>query len=247
MTRTPPLASTPDVPLGTGIYPRPDAARLLGMTPERLRRWVGGYTYWLRQAGDARRTRRRQTPVVHTELPVMGRTVALSFLELMELQVVKALVDHELSLQHVRRAAQLAAERFRTRHPFASRRVFTDGRNVFSAVTDDVVAPDVVKWAPAEIDQVIAGPVFEQFLGEIEFDAATSLAERWWPLGRTVPVVLDPGISFGAPIIAGTGVRTSTLARMARASSVRDAAIAYEVDEAQARAAVDFEARLAAA
>jgi uncharacterized protein (DUF433 family) len=242
----PSLVATP-IPFGTGIYLRADAARLLAMTPDRLRRWVDGYTYWLRESGAGDRARRRQTPVVHSELPAIGRATALSFLELMELRVVKALVDRDVSLQHVRRAAQVAAERFGTRHPFASRRVFTDGRHIFSAISDEMDAPNVVKWTAAEIDQVVAGPVFDQFLSEIEFDAGTSLAERWWPRGRRVPVVLDPKVSFGAPIVAGTGIRTSALARLAGASSVRDAAIAYEIDLAQARAAVDFEGALAAA
>ncbi len=173
--------------------------------------------------------------------------MALSFLELMELRVVKALVDRDLSLQHVRRAAQLAAKRFNTRHPFASRRVFTDGRHIFSAISDEVTAPNVVKWTPGDIDQVVAGPVFDQFLSEIEFDTSTLLAARWWPLGRQVPVVLDPALRFGAPVVAGTGVRTSTLARLARTSSVRDVAVAYEMEVAHAQAAVDFERILSAA
>lgn len=241
------IRSAPDIKLGTGIYARPDAARLLGMTPARLRRWVGGYTYWLRERGATDRQKRRQRPIVHTELPVIGSATALSFLELMELRVVKAIVDEGVSLQHVRAAARLAADRFHTRHPFASQRVFTDGRHIFSAVSDDVNTPNVVKWTPHEIDQVVAGPVFDRYLREIEFDPTTSLAQRWWPLGREVPVVLDPAIRFGAPVIAGTGIRTSSLVRLVRSSSPRDAALAYEVDLAHVEAAVKFEQALSTA
>lgn len=241
------LRSAPAIRPGIGIYARADAARLLGMTPGRLRRWVGGYTYWLRETSAGQRQRRRQRPVVHTELPTIGSAVALSFLELMELRVVKALVDEGVSLQHVRAAARLAAERFHTHHPFASSRVFTDGRHIFSAVTDEVYTPDVVKWTRDAIDQVVAGPVFDQFLHEIDFDPSTALAQRWWPLGRDTPIVLDPAISFGAPVVVGTGVRTATVARLARGSSIRDAAVAYEIELGQARAAVEFEQTLAAA
>ena len=238
---------TVTIALGTGIYPRSDAARLLGITPARLRRWVSGYTYTRRASTETARTRRRLLPLVYPELPSIDGNIALSFFELMELRVVKALVDRDISLRHIRRAAEIATERFDTRHPFASQRVFTDGRDIFSSVTEDVHAPNVVKWRTAEIDQVVAGPIFDQFLSEIEFDAATSLALRWWPKGREVPIVLDPAIRFGAPIIVGTGVRTSTIARLARAGSVRDAAIAYEIDVAQAAAAVAFEQTLVAA
>lgn len=229
-----------------GIYSRADAARLLRMTPARLRRWVSGYTYWLI---DASRTKaqRRKPPVIKADLPILDDTIALSFLELMELRVVKAIVDAGVSLQHVRAAAQLASATFDTEHPFASRRVFTDGRAIFSAVTEDVQPPNVVRWQRGDIDQVIAGGVFEQFLREIEFDSRTSLAFRWWPLGRERPVVLDPRISFGAPIVEGTAVRTAVVARMARHASLQEAAVAFELQLQQASAAVAFERELAAA
>lgn len=236
----------PEIRPGIGIYARADAARLLRMSPSRLRRWVGGYTYWLRHEALPR-TRRRQPPVIRTDLPVIGNVVALSFLELMELRVVKAVVDAGVTLQHVRQAARLAAEHFDTAHPFASRRVFTDGRAIFSAVSEDADAPDVVKWHRDEIEQVIAGGVFDRFLAEIEFDEATALAGRWWPLGRTRPIVLDPRIAFGAPIVSGTAVRTAIVARLARRTSPEEAAVAYEIERGQVAAAVEFEDLLAAA
>lgn len=228
---------------GIGIYPQPVAARLLKLSPGRLRRWVGGYTYWMRETG-AGRVRRQQRPVIQTDLPSVAGRLALSFLELMELRVVKAIVDRGLPLQRVRAAADLARARFSTEHPFASRRVFTDGRAIFSAINDDPTAPDVVKWTPAEIDQVVAGGVFEQFLSEIDFDEASALAHRWWPLGREQPIVLDPAVGFGAPVISGTGLRTSVVARLAQSSSSDEAAIAYEVTRDAVEAALAFEGAL---
>lgn len=230
---------------GIGIYTRPEAARLLGMTPSRLRRWVSGYTYWLQDA-DGRLLRRRPS-VINTDLPSLNDAVALSFLELMELRVVKAIVDKGVPLQRVRDRAKVAAERFGTEHPFASRRVFTDGRDIFSAVAGDLEPPNVVRWRRDDIDQVVSGAVFEQFLDEIEFDQGTALAHRWWPMGRDAPIVLDPRIRFGAPVIEGTAVRTTVVARMAAKASAEDAAIAYELQLQQAVAAVQFEAELAAA
>jgi uncharacterized protein (DUF433 family)/DNA-binding transcriptional MerR regulator len=232
---------------GIGIYSRAEAARLLGMTPSRLRRWVSGYTYWLHYDRSDHRQRREKPPVIVTDLPAIDSFIALSFLELMELRVVKALIDKGVSLQHIRAAARLASERFNTEHPFASRRVFTDGRAIFSAISADEAAPDVVKWRRAEIDQLVAGGIFETFLQEIQFDPQTSLAYRWWPLGRNEPIILDPKISFGAPVVEGTAVRTTTVARMATHLSVEEAAVAYELQLRQAEAAVEFEAQLAAA
>jgi len=160
---------------------------------------------------------------------------------------VKAIVDAGLSLQHVRSAARLASAHFDTDHPFASQRVFTDGLAIFSAITDDSDAPNIVKWKAGEIEQVIAGGVFDQFLKEIEFDATTALAHRWWPLGKATPIVLDPRINFGAPIVAGTAVRSSVVAGFARHVSIEQAAVAFELQMEQAQAAVNFETELLAA
>ena len=90
-------------------------------------------------------------------------------------------------------------------------------------------------------------PLVEGFLEEIEFDEDSSLAHRWWPMGRTVPIILDPGIAFGAPVVEGTGVRTEIVAAMIRNSSVAVAADAYGIEASGANAAVHFEALLQAA
>lgn len=231
---------------GIGIYPRPDAARLLDMSPARLRRWVSGYTYWLKKATDDPPARRARPPVIQTDIPVIDHAVALSFLELMELRVVKALVDARLSLQHIRQAGRTAAESFGTTHPFATRRIYTDGRSIFSAITEQPHAPDVVRWKTGEIDQIVSGRVFEQFLSEIEFDETTGLTNLWWPLGKEVPVVLNPRVCFGAPTIQGRALRTSAVAMMGRLS-VDEAADAYEITPDQVEAAVGFEDMLSAA
>jgi uncharacterized protein (DUF433 family) len=147
----------------------------------------------------------------------------------------------------VRIAARIASEHFDTEHPFATRRVFTDGEHIFSAVTDDHLRPNVVQWSPGEIEQIAAGGLFAQFLSDIEFDASTSLARRWWPHGRATPVVLDPRVAFGAPVIAGTAVRTAVVAQLARRTSACEAARAYALDPRHVDAALCFETALAAA
>ena len=101
--------------LGIGIYTHPEAAHLLRMTPSRLRRWVNGYTYWLsRESSDVRRAR---PPVLRkSDLPIIHNAVALSFLELMELRVIRSLVDElGVPLQTVRKKALLAQRIFKTR------------------------------------------------------------------------------------------------------------------------------------
>ncbi len=235
----------PTIRPGTGIYGRAEAARLLRVSPSTLRRWVDGYTYW---SGNARPAARHSQPsVVKRDLPPIERAVALSFIELMELRVVRALVKAGVSLQAVRVASALAAELFQTNHPLASQRLYSDGSAVFAALENEPVPdPRLVKLTRREKDQIIAGRLFEPFINEIDFDSNTALASKWWPGGRNVPVVLDPQVAFGAPTVAGTGIRTSTLARMAPATSPSRIALAFELPKLKVEAAIAFERHLAA-
>lgn len=233
------------IPQSVGIYSQADAARLLQMTPSRLRRWVNGYTYWLRSEESAKQ--RARPPVIHkSDLPVLDGSVALSFLELMELRVVKALVDTKgIPLQAVRRAAAQAGDVFGTPHPFASRRVFTENRRIYASLHDNS-GPEVIELARGRNLQVILSELIP-LLEEVEFDEPSSLAHRWWPLGKSEPIVLDPGVMFGAPVIAGTRVRTSIAAEMARKTAADAVAAAYGVGMRHIAAAVQFEDLLAAA
>ncbi|MGH6954081.1 MAG: DUF433 domain-containing protein, partial [Alphaproteobacteria bacterium] len=165
-----------------------------------------------------------------------------------ELFVVKQFRNKNIPLQTVRVAWNHAARAFDTLHPFANRRVFTDGGRIFMAVRDDELAPDVLEVSSRRSPfQIIAGPVFKNSIREIEFDEETELARRWWPQGRQVPVVLDPMIAFGAPVIAGTRVPTAILARYAETRPVSAVADAFELPVERIEAAVDFESRLARA
>jgi len=239
------LPQPPRVPLGVGIYTRAEAARLLRLTPQRLSRWVRGYTYWLK-AGVPRRT--HKPPVVRTDLPTIDGTVALSFLELMELRIIKAFVGKGVPLQRVRVAARRIADLFETTHPFAHQRVYTDREQIYVALSDAGVDPDLlqVTGRPAS-SQLIAGGIFDRYLEEVDFEETTALAERWFPLGRQMPIVLDPHIAFGAPVIVGTGIRTEVLAGYAAGNQPAVVARAFELELSRVQAAIDFETQLARA
>lgn len=232
--------------LGVGIYGRADAARLLRLTPQRLGRWVRGYTYWLKSGHAPRRT--RPPPVVHTDLPTIDGIVALSFLELMELRVVRAFVEKGVPLQRVRAAARKIAELFGTEHPFAHRRVYTDRDQIFVALSDAGVEPALLQVSGRRASsQLIAGGIFDRYVEEIDFEEESALAERWFPLGRSIPIVLDPRIAFGAPVVVGTRIRTDVLALYSAGNTVPAVAKAFELEAARIQAAVDFEIQLARA
>lgn len=234
--------------MGVGFYSRGEAARLLKVTSSRLNRWIRGYTYKLRNEADFF-VQRHKTPVVRAALPTIDGVVALSFVELIELRVIKAFTDRGLPLQRVRVAAERAIELFQTRHPFASKRVFTDGELVFAELGQATKPdfPDVIELTKGKHLQIHSGVLLEGYLDEVSFSQETLLADKWWPLSKGFPVVLDPRIAFGAPVIEGTATRTDVIAGAARAMSADAAANLYQLQKKQVEAAVQFEDLLAAA
>ena len=234
------------IPIGVGLYSQSYAARLLRIRLERVRRWVKGYTYRVRPTSEQLR---RQTPVVYSDVPVVDGEIALSFLELMELRVVVGLLEFpDISLQKVRRAADAASEVLGTKHPFASRRIFTDGSEILATIeAGSSSGSDLVELTQARGLQIAAAKIMHPILKEIEYSDTTALAETWWPLTKQVPIVLDPRVMFGSPTVAGTRITTSVLARLAEHDPIADIADAYEIGPELVEEAVRFENALMAA
>jgi uncharacterized protein (DUF433 family) len=94
--------------------------------------------------------------------------------------------------------------------------------------------------------QGVFAQIIKPFLKELEFADNTGVV-RWWPLGDTRLVVLDPTRNFGRPIVARHGVPTEVLANAARATgSIAEVAKWYEVPEQEIHDAIEFEQQLAA-
>ena len=241
------MASTPRIPPGVGIYTVTDAAQLLGIHTDRVRRWVKGYRYY--PHGVAASEGRDRPPVVEMDVPAIGGTAAISFLELMELRIIRDLLQYPgISLQKIRKAGHLAGQALGTSRPWAIRRIFTDGSGIFVALhRGDEISPDVMGLTRSRALQVDAGELVQPFLDEIEFDEQTGLSRQWWPLGKSFPVVLDPKVSFGAPTIKGSRIRTNVITGFARSESSASLAAAYAIPAGHVEAAIHFEGLLAAA
>lgn len=229
--------------LGLGIYFPQEGARILRVPAQSLKRWARGYTYWM----PDRRTRHASGPVTRSDIPVMRGQQALSFLELMELRVVAKLRKKGISLQHIRNAAEIARDVLGVKHPFASRRTFTDRKRILTYLDAPPSEFAMVELDRRTVHQLIAGPVLEPLLEDLDFDEESGIASRWWPLGKNYPIVLDPRVSFGAPTIAGTRIRTELVAGMATVDSAASTQTAFELLSSQVEAAVLFERQLRAA
>jgi uncharacterized protein (DUF433 family) len=223
--------------LGRGVFTVPEAAALAGIDSRSIIRWLRGYDYVYHGS------RRRQEPVFQRDYPARNGKELLSFLDLVELRFVQAFRSHGVGWKSIRTAAVRAAEILGSGHPFASMKVYSDTRDILALIADAVGDSSLVNLVRDQYEmESVVMPALRKAL-----DFENDLAVRWWPLGRGLPVVLDPHRNFGRPTVAHSGVPTRILAEAAKAGqSVEAISDWYEVTSGEVRAAVRFEDSLAA-
>jgi len=223
--------------LGVGIYSVPEAARLTGVSSQRIRRWLQGYEF--RSAGETRRSPAVWTP----DLPVIGGVLALSFRDLMEIRFVDAFLERGVSWKTLRAAEAAAAMEIHSSHPFSTRKFKAYGRTIlyeFATAEGERRLLELVEGQyniPAVVGpHLYSGVVFSK-----------SRAVKWFPLAGSQRVVLDPKRSFGQPIVVPESVPTKILAQAFRAEgSIERVARWFVVDPQSVEDAVEYENKLAA-
>lgn len=218
----------------TPRYSPTEAGRIAGLSAGRVKRWLRGYEF---QLGNATV---HQGPVVARQ----SESNYASFLDLIDLLFVKRFIDRGFSLQKIRKALSEAQEIVGGHH-FAQRSFMTDGRKIYLWVKQEN--------KPSLMELFTGGQwVIEDFIIEmaeqIDFDEGTGFAERWFPVGKSGRVVLDPRIAFGAPTIVGTGVRTANICDfyIAENNDKYQTSDWLNIREPDVLAAVEFEKALAA-
>ena len=225
-------SKTPE--LDIPMYAAAEAGRLVRLSSVRVRRWLQGYdyTYDLEKRHKRPVIRRRGTE---------GTSYA-SFLDLVDLLFVKRFLDYGFSLQKVRKALDEAARILDTDH-FARRSFFIDSKNIYLKVKKE---GDSILQLLSGGQWVIAS-IIRQLAHQIDFDASSGLACRWYPMEPKRHIVLDPLISFGRPIIAKKGIATSNIYDLfiAEKRKVHRVCSWMNVVQEEVEAAVNFEKMLA--
>jgi uncharacterized protein (DUF433 family) len=229
-------SNTPDGLIGVGLYPFPEAARIIGVKPSTLRRWAKEYWY------TSRGTTYLHHPLIPRHFGADASTI--TFLELIEFLFVKLFRVEGVSMPAIRKAAQRAAEMFGTPYPFAMKRFDTDGTHIFVTLqteTDDQRAVEDLTRGQRAFETVVRA-----FFRKIDYQGDTA-ALRFWPLEHGGRVVLDPQRAFGRPIDAETGIATETLFDAVMAGggqSPAEVAAWFNVPIAAVDAAVTYERML---
>lgn len=223
------------VEVGIGYYTPTEAGRLIDLSAQKIRRWIGGYSYCYRD-------RQRQAKPLWTAQAIVDGHLELGFRDLIELRFIKAFTDEGISIQTLRKCLPLARELFQDQRPLSTARFRTDGRTVFVEIYKQDREPELLDLVKKQyVFHDIVAPAFS----DLEFDG--QVPTRWWPVHDRKIIVVDPRRSFGQPILAASGIPTATLASEVEVEgSVERVAQLFRVPPEEVSEAVAFERTLAA-
>lgn len=225
---------------GVGLYTVPEASRLTGIPYQSIRRWLFGYGYTVKGR------RHFSEPLWTSEIETTENEKGLGFHDLIELRFVFSFRKRGVTWQAIKDAAENAKQLFETNHPFSALRFRTDGRSIFAELINDRAEKALLDLVRSQyaFHQVISKSLYR----DLDYETPKTLRPmRWWPLGRSKQVVIDPLRAFGAPIVEEEGVPTATLSQAySAAQSFKDVASWYDVSRKAVRDAVRFEQKIAA-
>jgi uncharacterized protein (DUF433 family) len=189
--------------LSTPAYPFVEAAHYLNVPLSTLRAWCLGQG--LRADGKTRQFQ----PLIRLDA---NDRRAPSFLNLVEAHILAAIRrQHHVPLPKVRQALSYVSKKLDTRRPLAELEFQTDGVDLFLDKLGSLI--NVTQEGQTEMAEVI-----RDHLRRIEPDAK-GIPVRLFLFTRKdnvrdqpSPVVVDPGIAFGRPVLAGRSVPTAVLA-----------------------------------
>lgn len=178
------------------MYTIREAAHLAGVHASTARRWLRGYV------PDRRFPEWRSPPVFGPKQE--SSTPYVSFLQLIEIVVAAEFrTDGHVKLDVVRQAHANARAEYELEYPFAHLRLESLGGHI-------------VQWLHAGDAQALDSPtqfsipgLVERRMQEIEYEG--DLAARWYPVGKDIPIVVDPRFSAGLPTVDGRGVTVNTI------------------------------------
>jgi uncharacterized protein (DUF433 family) len=208
------------------VYGLGEAASLLGLRTDRVRRWLDGY--------ESKGT--LYEPVIR---PAATHNEAVTWGEFVELGYLREYRKAGVSLQHLRPVVQSLRERFGTPYPLAHHRPYIDGKQLVLEIQQKHdIPPSIAMVITTGQEIMLAGPA-ERYFRKIDF-AGTDFAVRLHPAGDTSPVVIDPAMNFGHPVVRG--VSTVRLWELKDAGEPVDhIAGNYELDPHVVEAAIAYE------
>jgi uncharacterized protein (DUF433 family) len=219
-------------------YTMAEAAHYLRMPEETLRSWVAGRLY--PASGQVKRSQ----PLIRLDDP---KRKHLSFSNLVEAHVLAAIRRrHGVKLPKIRRALDYVRRRFQIERPLIDETFQTDGMDLFTDKYGQMI--NVSRQGQQAMKEIIS-----IYLQRIERDTK-GLPIKLYPFTRVSEseeapksdprlVVMSPTISFGRPVIVGTGIPVSAIyERYQAGDSVADLARDFRLETGAIEEAIRCEA-----
>ena len=127
---------------------------------------------------------------------------------------------HQVPLSKIRHAIDYLRKHFSSTHPLAEQRFETDGLDLFIDKFGQLINV-------TQSGQIALRELLKAHLHRVEHDAAGT-AVRLYPFTRKRDlrepkvVIIDPHISYGRPILVGTGIPTAVVAERYKAGESID-------------------------
>jgi uncharacterized protein (DUF433 family) len=200
-------AAKPQNPRDIPTYTISEASHYLLIPLATLRSWTVGRYYPVQDG------KRLFSPVIAV---TQKHPAMLSFVNLIEAHVLDAIRRvYGVRLPEVRKAIAFLRSEFKSDHPLIEQKIETDGKDLFIRSFGQLIAA-------SKGGQLAMPDLIDAYLRRIEWDEQ-GLASRLYPFTRKRQldeprvVVIDPRISFGRPVLVGTGVRTAIVAERYKA------------------------------
>lgn len=212
-------------------YSVTDAARYLQIPVGTLRSWFNGRSY------TTQKGQQHFEPLIQRPDP---NCAEVSFTNLVEAHVLRVIREnHQIKLDRVRAALDYLGQALKTDHPLIQHSFQTDGIDLFVDSMDHLVNV-------SRSGQLAMREMLKFLLTRIEWNER-GIASRLFPFlqaegGNTKILCIDPRISFGKPIIAGTGIPTASIVDLYEAGEeIPDIAQEFDCTLEEVRAAIRFE------
>jgi len=217
-------------------YAVSEVAHYLDIPLATLRSWVRGRSYPV--SGGKKYFK----PVIKAAAYSPTR---LSFINLVEAQVLDALRrEHRINLPQIRDAITYLANQFSSEHPLADQQFATNGIDLFVEKYGQLINT-------SQDGQLAMKSILEKVLKRVQRDRKGAPARLYLFTRRNDPdapysVVIDPSISFGRPILEGTGIVTSIIAERYKAGeNINELVQDYERPRTEIEEAIRYELRAA--
>ncbi|PJE95421.1 DUF433 domain-containing protein [Streptomyces carminius] len=181
-------------------------------------------------------------PLVHQVEPARKGQPSVPFVAVAEAHVLRSLRSLGLRMSEIREAAAAVREAFGTPHGLVSKRIATDGVDIF--VEHGFGDLRRIRDGQALIHEVVSDHL-RHLSWEADDDFPTSLRLRQYP--DSIPVVIDPRFGHGLPVVAANRVAVKAITDLWEAGeSVEDIAYDFGMTPEQVDALCRAAVRLAA-